>query len=72
VPTACCAPQTAQILGLPEGNLAIVGPDKETPFPDEALVSDHRLADDAELYALVSKGGTLERVDLLDGPAEDA
>ena len=65
-------PQTAQILGLPEANLAIVGPDKETPYPDEALVSDHRLTDDMELYAVTSKGGTLERVELLDGPADDA
>ncbi len=62
--------QVAQILEIPEAELAILAPDKTLEFPDEALVSDHRLRDDDVLYAVRRLGGSLEKIELLEGPEE--
>ncbi|KAA0157562.1 hypothetical protein FNF27_00556 [Cafeteria roenbergensis] len=62
--------RVAQILEIPEAELAILAPDKTLEFPDEALVSDHRLRDDDVLYAVRRLGGSLEKIELLEGPEE--
>jgi hypothetical protein len=62
--------QLAKILEIDPTELVIVGPDRETQFPDEAILSDHKLKDDTVLFALKRQGAALEKIELLDAAPE--
>ncbi len=60
--------QLAEIVGVTTDEVRILGPDKATIMPEEALLSDHRVEDDAVLYFVRREGTAWEAVDIVPFP----